>query len=75
MNIIKIPKQYSKFIDEITEDGGQYFVWLKKPYAYEANPNENIASHCRGMYLNTNEIYEDIQSIEVCPCSYCNEDK
>lgn len=73
MVIIRPPKKIAKFVDEIsTEDYETYFVWLKKPYAFEANPDERVASHCRGMYVSIEEIVKDVGFVEKCPCSYCN---
>ena len=73
---MKIPKQYSKIIDEIMDEpDGSYFVYLKKPYAFEPHVDERAASHCSGMYLDWEQIEADVKNASICPCSYCQSDE
>lgn len=71
----QIPKYMQKKVNEITIDSPtDYFVWLNKPYAFEAHENEKHASHCRG-FDSMREIRVALKYVEVCPCQYCNGEK
>lgn len=68
----KIPKSMRKKVNEIIIDNPrEYFIWLNKPYAFEANEDENGASHCRG-FDSMADIRAALKYVEICPCKYCN---
>ena len=69
---LKVPDDLKKKVNEIIIDAPEsLFVWLNQGWAFEPDEDEDVASHCMGLFKNITEIRKEVKNVKKCPCNWC----